>query len=175
MRFVLSAVACGLLAATAPSFAQSSFEPGVYVSADVGRASVSSKYADNDSDATLSAAVGYQYTPALGFEVYTRGLSLTPLRGAFVEPGYYPDRHYGISLIGTANLDNNFRLFGRAGVGRTTMKGNRTSLSDHDDTDPIFGVGAGYSFNRNWSVNVEGSYLTKSEVKLLTVGVRYQF
>jgi len=55
------------------------------------------------------------------------------------------------------------------------MKGNRTSLGDRNETDPIFGVGVGYAFNRNWSLNLEGSYLTKTEVSLLTFGVRYQF
>ncbi|MYM26677.1 outer membrane beta-barrel protein [Duganella sp. FT135W] len=173
MRLMISAVALGLLAA-APSFAQS-FEPGVYLSTDIGRASISSKYADNSGDATLSAAIGYQYTPNFGFEVYTRGLSLDPFRGSFAPAGYYPDTHYGIAALGTANLDQHFRIYGRLGIGRTTMKGNRPSLSDHDDTDPIVGLGVGYAFNRHWSLNLEGSYLTKSEVSLLTFGVRYQF
>jgi len=173
MRLVISALALGLLAAS-PSFAQS-FQPGLYLSADIGRASISSKYADNSGDATLSAAVGYQYTPNFGFEVYTRGLSLDPFRGAFAPAGYYPDSHYGIAALATANLDQNFRLYGRAGIGRTSMKGNRSSLSDRDETDPIFGVGVGYAFNRNWSLNLEGSYLTKTEVSLVTFGVRYQF
>jgi len=173
MRRMISALVLGLLA-TSPAFAQS-FEPGLYLSADAGRASISSKYADNSGDATLSAAVGYQYTPNFGFEVYTRGLSLTPLRGAFAPAGYYPDTHYGIAALGTARLDRNFRLYGRVGIGRTSMKGNRNSLPDRDETDPIFGVGVGYAFNRNWSLNLEANYLTKSDVSLVTVGVRYQF
>jgi opacity protein-like surface antigen len=173
MRLAISALTLGLLAVS-PSFAQS-FQPGVYLSADVGRASISSDYADNSGDATLSAAIGYQYTPNFGFEVYTRGLSLNPFRSAFAPAGYYPDTHYGIAALGTAHLDQNFRLYGRVGIGRTSMKGNRNSLSDRDETDPIVGVGVGYAFNRNWSLNLEGSYLTKTEVSLVTIGVRYQF
>jgi opacity protein-like surface antigen len=174
MRFKLSTVVLGLLAAV-PAFAQSNFQPGVYLSTDIGRASISSKYVDDSGDATLSAAIGYQYTPALGFEVYTRGLSLNPFRGAFAEAGYYPDSHYGIAVLGTAHLDQHFSLYGRAGIGRTSMRANRSSLGGRDETDPIIGVGAGYNFNRNWSLNLEGSYLTKTEVTLLTFGVRYQF
>lgn len=174
MRYTFSAVVLGLLAA-APAVAQSSFQPGVYLSADVGRASISSKYADDNSDATLSGAIGYQYTRHLGFEVYTRGLSLTPLRGAFSEPGYYPDTHYGIAVLGTAPLNEHFYLYGRAGIGRTSMHANRTNMSDRDETDPIVGVGVGYAFNRNWSLKLEGSYLSKTEVNLLTFGARYQF
>lgn len=173
MRLMISALALGLLAI--PSAFAQSFQPGLYLSADIGRASISSKYADNSSDASLSAAVGYQYTPNLGFEVYTRGLSLDPFRGAFAPAGYYPDTHYGIAALGTAHLDQNFRVYGRAGIGRTSMKANRTSLGDRDETDPILGIGVGYAFNRNWSLNLEGSYLTKTEVSLVTVGVRYQF
>jgi opacity protein-like surface antigen len=170
---MMSAALLGLLA-TAPAFAQS-FEPGLYLSADIGRASISSKYADNSGDATLSAAVGYQYTPNWGFEVYSRGLSLNPFRGLLSEPGYYPDSHYGIAALGTARIDQNFRIYGRFGIGRTNMKGSRSSMGDRDETDPIVGVGVGYAFNRNWSLNLEGSYLTKTEVSLVTLGVRYQF
>ncbi|RZT00747.1 outer membrane insertion C-terminal signal [Duganella sp. CF402] len=173
MRRMISATLLGLLATT-PAFAQS-FEPGVYLSADIGRASISSKYADNSGDATLSAAAGYQYTPNFGFEVYTRGLSLNPFRGVFAPAGYYPDTHYGIAALGTAHLDQHFRLYGRVGIGRTSMKGNRTGMADRDETDPIFGVGVGYGFNRNWSLNLEASYLTKTDVSLVTFGVRYQF
>jgi opacity protein-like surface antigen len=173
MRHTLTALA--LLAASAASFAAPAFEPGVYLAANAGRASVSSKYVDNSNDITLGAAVGYQYTANLGFEVYNRSLSLSPFRGLFSEAGYYPDNHYGISLMGTAPLNEHFSLFGRAGVGRTEMKGNRTTLADKTETDPMVGVGVGYAFNRHWSLNLEGSYLTKSEVRLISFGARFQF
>ncbi|XLZ70928.1 outer membrane beta-barrel protein [Massilia sp. SR12] len=170
MQFVRHLITCGLLAATAPAFAQ-----GVYLSTDVGRASVSSKYADNGNDASLSLAVGYQYKPNLGFELYTRGLSLNPFRGAFAEAGYYPDSHVGIAAIAGANLTESLSLFGRAGVGRTTMKPNRVNIGDKHETDPVLGAGVSYALNRNWSLNLEASYLTKSEVSLVTMGARVQF
>ena len=173
MRHTIAALA--MLAATAQSFAQTTFEPGLYVALNGGRASVSSKYADDSNDIALGAATGYQFTRNLGFEVYTRSLSITPFRGLFQEPGYYPDDHYGIALMGTVPLDAHFNLFGRAGVGRTSMRGNRDSLADKTETDPIVGAGVSYAFNRNWSLNLEGSYLTKSEVTLVSFGARYQF
>lgn len=164
-----------MLAAALPSFAQNQAAQGVYLSTDIGRASASSKYADDNSDASLSFAVGYQYSSNLGVEVYTRGLSLNPFRGAFADAGYYPDRHYGVAAIAGTNVTESMRLFGRAGVGRTTMKGNRTSLADKHETDPILGAGVSYALGRNWSLNLEASYLTKSEVSLFTVGARVQF
>ena len=65
------------LAVAGPSVA-APFEPGVYLGATTGRASVSSKYADNSSDISLGGLIGYQYTPNFGFDVYTRGLSFNP-------------------------------------------------------------------------------------------------
>ncbi|WP_374582371.1 outer membrane beta-barrel protein [Pseudoduganella sp.] len=175
MQFIRSIAAASLLLFALPSFAQTPAAQGVYLSADFGRASVSSRYADDGSDVALSGAIGYQYSSSLGFELYSRGLSLNPFRGAFDEAGYYPDRHYGLAAIAGTNVSEAVRLFGRAGVGRTTMKGNRTRLADKHDTDPILGVGASYALSRNWSLNVEASYLTKSEVSLLTLGARVQF
>lgn len=172
MRLLISIAALAVATASAPALA---FEPGAYVSVDGGRASVSSKYADDSNDVALGASLGYQYTPNLGFEVYTRGLSLNPLRGAFQPAGYYPDEHYGLAVLGIANLNENFRLFGRAGIGRTKMESNRSSLGSKDETDPVVGVGIGYAFNNNWSVNLEATYLTKTEVNLVSFGVRWKF
>jgi opacity protein-like surface antigen len=171
-RIILSAMAVGMASIAAPSIAA---EPGAYAKVEAGRASISSDYADDSNDIALGAALGYQYTPNLGFEVYTRSLSLNPFRGAFAKAGYYPERHYGIAVLGTAHLDDHFRLYGRAGIGRTTMEPNRSSMDSHDETDPVVGVGLGYAFNRHWSINLEATYLTKTEVNLVTVGVRWQF
>ncbi|MYN03229.1 outer membrane beta-barrel protein [Pseudoduganella sp. DS3] len=170
MHYIRHFIACGLLAVAAPAFAQS-----VYLSTDVGRASVSSKYADSGNDATVSFAVGYQYKPHLAFELYTRGLSLDPFRGAFADAGYYPDSHYGVAAVASTGLADSLSLFGRAGLGRTTMKSNRANLGDKHETEPVLGAGVSYALGRNWSLNLEASYLTKSEASLLTVGARVQF
>jgi opacity protein-like surface antigen len=158
----------------APVFA-APFEPGVYLGVNGGRASVSSKYADDSSDITLGAAIGYQYTPNFGFDVYSQGLSLNPLRGIASEAGYYPDEHYGVAVQGTIPLDEHFSFYGRAGIGRTKLEGNRTALGSENETDPMVGVGVSYNFNRHWSINLSGSYLTKTEVSLLSFGARFQF
>ena len=167
-------IAAAALALAGPSIA-TPFEPGVYVGATAGRASVSSKYADNSSDISLGGSIGYQYTPNFGFDVYTRSLSFDPFRGMFARSGYYPEHTYGIAVQGTVPLNERFSLFGRAGVGRTAMQGTRNDLADRDETDPMVGVGVSYAFNRQWSINLEGSYLTKTEVSLVTFGARYQF
>ena len=176
MRYtIISAAALALLSAAAPSFAAPGFEPGVYAEVTGGRTSVTSKYAANGDDVSLGAALGYQYTPNFGFEVYTRSLSFIPLAAMLSSPGYYPDQHYGIAAIGSLPLNESFSLFGRAGLGRTTMKPNRSGMSDRTDTDAVVGLGVRYAFNRNFSLSLEGTYLNKSEVSIYSFGARYQF
>jgi len=167
MRFL----AIGLFALAVPAFAQT----GVYADLSVGRTSMSSKYADDSSDVSFGAAIGYQANANLDFQVYTRSLSLDPFRGALAEAGYYPDRHYGIAVLGTAPLGNSFSAFGRLGVGQTTLVANRNYLEDKHETDPIIGIGVRYAFNRTVSAQLEATRLTKSDATLVTAGVRFQF
>lgn len=81
MRVFISAAILSLAAASA--VAEPGFQPGLYASVDIGRASISSKYADNSGDITAGGALGYQYTPNLGVEVYSRGLSLNPFSARY--------------------------------------------------------------------------------------------
>lgn len=166
--FILAA-----LAAT-PAIA-APFEPGVYLAVDAGRASSSSKYNVDGDDVSFGGKIGYQYTRNFGFDVYARSLSFAPFRGMFEEPRYYPDETVGIAVQGTVPLDERFSLFGRAGIGRTTVQPNRTSMKDKEETDGMLGVGVSYHFNRQWSINLEGTYLTKTEVKMMSFGGRFQF
>lgn len=167
MRFL----AIGLFALAAPAFAQT----GVYADLTAGRTSVSSKYVDDSNDISFGGAIGYQLNTNLGIEIYTRSLSMNPFRGLLTEAGYYPDRHYGVAVRGTAPLGNKFSAYGRLGVGRTTMKSNRTSLADKRETDPAIGVGVRYDFNKTVAAELEATRLTKSDATLITAGVRFQF
>lgn len=151
------------------------FEPGVYLAVDAGGASTSSKYAADGDDISFGGKVGYQYTRNFGFDVYARSLSFISNTGVLSERGLYPDQTVGIAAQGTVPLNERFSLFGRAGIGRTSLRGNRTGISDKEETDGLVGVGLSYHFNRQWSINLEGSYLTKTEIKLYSFGGRFQF
>jgi len=164
-----------LLSATMPVFAGPGFEPGVYAEVIGGRTSVTSKYAANGNDLSLGAGLGYQYTPNFGFEVYTRSLSFIPIVALVSPAGYYPDQHSGIAAIATVSLNENFSLSGRAGADRTSMVGNRPNLSDRTDTDAVLGLGVHYAFTRNFSMSLEGTHLSKSEVSIYSIGARYKF
>lgn len=164
-----------LVAMAAQAYAAAQFTPAAYAGAGLGRASVSSKYVDDSNDISFNALLGYQATPNLGIEAYTRSLSFNPFRGLLSDAGYYPDQHYGLAVVGTAPLDEHFSIYGRLGVGSTKLHSTRTSIADKHETDPLISAGASYSFNNNWSVNMDLSRLTKSEVNLISTGLRYQF
>ena len=72
-------------------------------------------------------------------------------------------------------LTARFSLFGRAGVGRTSMHATRSNMADRDETDPMVGVGLSYAFNRHWSIGGDFSYLTKTEVSLYSFSARFNF
>jgi len=171
MRFI----AVCLLALAAPAYAQSPSTPGPYIDINGGRVSVSSKYADDSNDLAFGAGAGYQFSRSLGLELYTRSLSLNPFRGLLSEAGYYPDRTNGVAIIGAAPMSDHFSITGRLGVGQTTLKSNRSDLSDQHQTDPAIGVGIRYDFNRTVSAELEAIRLTKSEATLVSAGLRFQF
>ncbi|MTW35560.1 outer membrane beta-barrel protein [Pseudoduganella danionis] len=163
------------LAVALPAFASDPFEPGVYAGVNLGRASISSKYVESGHDATGGFAIGYQMTPNLGAEVFASTLSFDPFKGLLAAPGNYPDSHIGVAVLGSIPLSDQFSLYGRLGIGRTKMPSTRTSLPTTHETDPSIGIGASYAISRQWSVNLEATRLTKTEVNLLSAGLRFQF
>ena len=176
MKFLRKcSIAIALAVMAAPTFAAASSEPAAYVGADVGRATVSSKYVDDSNDISFGFRLGYQATPNLGVEGYYRSLAVDPFRGVLTEAGYYPDQHYGVAVVGTAPLNEHFSLYGRLGLGSTRLQSNRTNIANKNETDPLIGAGISYSFNKHWSLNLDVSRLTKSEVNLITTGFRFQF
>jgi len=82
---------------------------------------------------------------------------------------------YGVAVQGTVPLNERFSLFGRAGIGRTSMQATRGDRPDRDETDPMVGVGVSYAFNRHWSIGADFSYLTKTEVSLYSFSARFNF
>jgi outer membrane protein W len=174
MRATLSLAAAALCAAV-PAFAAPAFQPGPYVGVDAARATVSSRYVDDSSDISFGLTAGYQATPNLAVEAVVRSLSFNPFRDLLAPAGYYPDQHYGIAVVGSAPLSDDVSIYAKGGVGRTSMHATRNNLPDRNETDPIIGIGVRYGFSSNWALNLEASRLTKTDVNLISVGVRYQF
>lgn len=95
--------------------------------------------------------------------------------GLIGDDSYYPDTHVGIAVLGNLPLNNAFSLYGRLGVGRTEMKSGRISNKDRSETDPSVGLGVRYAFGPAFSVNLEATRFTKSEVNTYLLGVQYNF
>lgn len=175
MRNLLSLAALTALCSAASAVAAPVFQAGPYIGVDAARASVSSHYVDSDNDISLGFTAGYQATPNVAVEVVARSLSFNPFRGLLAPAGYYPEQHYGIAVLGSAPLTDNFSFFGRIGVGSTHMQATRSNLPGRNETDPVYGIGGRYSFSNNWSISAEATRLNKSEVTLIAAGLRYQF
>lgn len=172
---VLAFLAAVALCAAVPAFAGSAFQPGAYAGVDAARASVSSRYVDDSNDISLGLTVGYQATPNIAVEATARSLSFNPFRDLLAPAGYYPDQHYGVAMVGLAPMSDAVSVYAKAGVGRTRMHATSNKLSDRNETDPIIGIGVRYGFSNNWALNMEASRLTKTDVTLISAGVRYQF
>jgi len=39
----------------------------------------------------------------------------------------------------------------------------------------VLGLGVHYAFTRNFSMSLEGTYLSKTEVSIYSIGARYKF
>lgn len=168
-------LAAAALSAAAPAFAAPAFQPGPYIGVDAARASVSSRYVDDSNDISLGLTAGYQATPNLAIEANAHSLSFNPFRDLLAPAGYYPDQHYGVAVVGSAPLNDDVSIFVKGGIGSTRMHSTRNSIPDRNETDPVIGLGVRYGFSNNWALNLEASRLTKTDVTLISVGVRYQF
>lgn len=148
---------------------------GIYVGAGIGGSSVSSHKVDSDNDPSLNVNLGYRFNQNFSTELFARSMSFRMFDGLIGDDSYYPDTHVGIAVLGTVPLNNAFSLYGRLGVGRTVMKSSRVSNKDRDETDPSVGLGVRYAFSPAWSVNLEATRFTKTEVNTYLFGVQYNF
>ena len=155
--------------------AQAQTERGVYIGAGIGGSSVSSHKVDSDNDPSLNVNLGYRFNPSFSTEIFARSMSFRMFDGLIGDDSYYPDTHVGIAVLGNLPLNNAFSLYGRLGVGRTEMKSGRISNKDRSETDPSVGLGVRYAFGPAFSVNLEATRFTKSEVNTYLLGVQYNF
>jgi opacity protein-like surface antigen len=82
---------------------------------------------------------------------------------------------YGVYLKPKYDFGNGIQVFGRLGYVHTKIK---SSFGTDSDGDVSYGVGASYSFNKQWYGSVDyTSYYDKDNVKAsgVTLGVGYRF
>jgi len=86
---------------------------------------------------------------------------------------------YGVYLKPKYNFGNGFEVFGRLGYAHSKVKASFGNLSASDSDDDVsYGIGASYSFSKQWYGVVDyTNYYDKHGVKAtgVTLGAGYRF
>jgi OOP family OmpA-OmpF porin len=161
-----------------------------YIGANVGRSEQKvdlDGFSFKDSNAAYKVYGGYNFTQNFGIEGGVADLREAEISGNGARVSSKPVSVY-FAATGTLPLNEQFALFGKAGVASTHVKfhasapGYSESASDNQ-ASPFVGVGASFALNKNVAIVAEYEYFGKiakdgdANVKadLLSVGVRYKF
>ena len=160
----------GILAAIASTQALAA-DNKLYVRANAGQSSydVGNGFG-NKTDSVIGAAVGYTFSPNIGVEAGFNDYGSVRYGGADSKA-----KSLHASLILTAPLTNEFSIYGRAGVSRTDRKDNFLGGINGNKTELLFGIGAGYNFNKNITGTLEYQRLNDTNVSAIMAGVKYSF
>ncbi|MGQ4877077.1 porin family protein [Billgrantia sp. LNSP4103-1] len=107
----------------------------------------------DDDDNSWKGFVGYQFNRYLGAEVFYADLGRVQLRGNDMASTDLESTAYGASLVGQLPLTTWFAPFAKVGAAswETEVKGNlgdaELDLQDNDGFDPVYGLGAQFTFN----------------------------
>lgn len=147
---MLKKVVFAVLASCAMSAFAADNQTNFYAGVDVGSTKIDSVSGRMGS---LGGFVGYEMTKNWSIEGGYRRIATLELLGADVDM-----KQTAISLIGTADLGNNFDIFGRIGYNRVTASasyaGRKGSASD---SGSLFGLGVAYNVNNSFSVRLEAT------------------
>lgn len=163
---------------------------GAYIGANVGRAEQKVNvegFSFKESTTAYKLYGGYTYNQNFGFEVGFADLREAEKSGNGARIASEPKSVY-IAATGTLPLNDQFALFGKAGVASTHVKisgsapGYSASASDNQ-ASPYFSVGASFALNKNISFVAEYENFGKiakdggSHIKadFVSAGVRYAF
>jgi OOP family OmpA-OmpF porin len=164
---------------------------GFFVGGNVGRSeqklSLDGIGSVKDTGTAFKLNGGYQFNANYGIEVAYVNLGKAEI-GA---QGYFaksePQTVF-VAATGTLPLNNEFSLFGKAGVAQNHVKLTSrgigyTESESENRTSAVFGIGAAYHLNKNVSFVAEYENFGKIakddgaslKADLLSVGVRYSF
>lgn len=173
----LAACLCGLLLCATAQAAPDPEQPGIYVGGSLGTAKGKSRVYREKYDSSFGFNLGYRFSSQLSTEVFARSLNFALLAGFLEKDGYiYPDDHVGVALRFSAPLGDAFSLYGRLGVGRTSMAATHVNMSSKAVTEATLGGGLGYDFkNSSWGLRLEYLRFMKSDVNAFGLGAEYRF
>lgn len=146
----------------------------------------------DDTSTGKKIFLGYQFTQNFAVEGGYVDLGKFKASGTVLGvpvSAYAKAKTWQLVAVGTLPLANNFSLFGKAGLhnwdadaGVTAL--GLTSTTSDKGIDLTFGVGAGYEITKNLGLRLEWERFRhvgeddttgKSDVDLLSVGLRYRF
>ncbi|MFZ6874991.1 porin family protein [Undibacterium sp. Di27W] len=176
MKLISISLASSLLVISlSASAADGREEQGFYAGLDVGKSSVSSKVINDGKDLIGGVNAGYQFNQNFAAEVFYRSMSFRVLDGVIGDKNYYPNGHIGIAAIGRVPVYEKLGVYGRLGIGQTSMKADSNSLPEKRQREGSYGIGADYQISPNFSLKLEATRFAKSEVTTTTIGAQYRF
>jgi OOP family OmpA-OmpF porin len=170
------------MAVSSASMAQSA-EKGFYAGASFGQSeadgSCPTGFSCDFKDTDWKIFGGYRFMRHLAVEgFYADHGEITVKSGAVTATAQ--SSTFGVAAVGILPLGGNFELFGKLGVGSTSVDatasapGVSAGASD-SGSDVLYGVGALYNFTRNLGVRAEYERYNDSEINVLSIGVQYRF
>jgi len=87
---------------------------------------------------------------------------------------------FGVVGLGILPLGNQFELFGKIGIGSTSVDatasaGGFSAGAKDSGSDVVFGVGGVFNFSRNLGVRAEYERYNDSEIDVFSIGIQYRF
>lgn len=191
-RFSVRLAGLGVLlaAATAMNAAQAVEKPGIYLGVDGGQAKAR-KYCDNitncdNSDTSLRAELGFQFTRVLGLELgYTSFGTLFKANNSNVNASQDADAWTASLLAGVPV--GPLKLYGRVGAARYNLDSSGTvggvPVENHNATKPYYGAGLEFDLSHNVMLRAEyqlyrdisGIDGSKDDVQAWYGGVGFRF
>jgi OOP family OmpA-OmpF porin len=163
------------------------FAEGFYIGADLGSSNMSLDVKNNSLDknnTTWGINGGYKFSPYLAAELGYRnfgkvdenyGMLYTSIEAKAVQA----------SVLASYPFNDAFSVFGRLGVAsiKATAKAEAgffgySESKEETQTKALFGIGAQYAFNKNFSLRAEYNQYAKIEdlkLSTFTVGANYSF
>jgi opacity protein-like surface antigen len=173
---LLAAAAAAMLMQTAAQAGPVGDGKGFYLSANLGSAKGKSKVYDGKSDPSFGFSAGYQFSPNLSAELFARSLNFDFMVGFLDPKGFvYPEDHVGAALRLSAPLSESVQLYGRLGVGRTSMKATLVNMRHDSVSETSLGAGLGYDFNPSWGLQLEYNRFLKNDINVLSLGLQFRF
>ena len=167
-----------LLAFSAPAAAQA--DAGWYVGAAYGMTSVDVDTSAlpgvsiDDSDSGFKIYGGFQFNKYLGAEVGYVDFGKFPVTAG--STGELSVSAVTVAAVGTLPLNENFALFGKAGLWSWSSDSSLPGTTGTDGNDVFIGAGLRYNFNRNWGLTLEVErYDSDDSITMTSLGLRYKF